>query len=39
MSGSSLVTLETVRNDPEYKDGNYTTQPRSMKTASVFFLG
>ena len=29
--------LETVRNDPEYKDGNYTTQPRSMKTASVFF--
>jgi homoserine O-acetyltransferase len=31
------VMLETVRNDPEYKDGNYTTQPRSMKTASVFF--
>ena len=31
------VMLETVRNDPEYKDGNYTTQPRSMKVASVFF--
>ena len=27
------VMLETVRNDPEYKDGNYTTQPRSMKIA------
>jgi homoserine O-acetyltransferase len=31
------VMLETVRNDPDYKDGNYTTQPRSMKIASVFF--
>ena len=31
------IMLETVRNDPEYKDGNYTTQPRSMKIASAFF--
>src|SRR6478609_8966850 len=31
------VMLETVRNDPEYKDGNYTTQPRSMKIVSAFF--
>jgi homoserine O-acetyltransferase/O-succinyltransferase len=31
------VMLETVRNDPEYKDGNYTSQPRSMKIASVFY--
>jgi len=31
------VMLETVRNDPEYKDGNYTTQPGSMKIASVFY--
>ena len=31
------VMLEMVRNDPEYKDGNYATQPRSMKVASVFF--
>ena len=31
------VMLEMVRNDPEYKDGNYTTQPHSMKIASVFF--
>ena len=29
--------LEMVRNDPEYKGGDYTTQPRSMKIASVFF--
>jgi homoserine O-acetyltransferase/O-succinyltransferase len=31
------VMLETVRNDPEYKDGNYATQPHSMKIASIFF--
>ena len=31
------MMLETVRNDPEYMDGNYTTQPRFMKIASVFF--
>ena len=29
--------LELIRNDPEYQDGNYTTQPRSLKLASVFF--
>jgi homoserine O-acetyltransferase/O-succinyltransferase len=31
------MMLETVRRDPDYKDGNYTTQPRSMKVAAVFF--
>ena len=31
------MMLETVRNDPEYNNGNYTKQPRFMKIASVFF--
>src|SRR5689334_6579189 len=31
------MMLETIRQDPDYKDGNYTTQPRSMKIATVFF--
>lgn len=31
------MMLETIRNDPDYNNGNYTTQPRSMKIASVFF--
>src|SRR5712692_7291447 len=31
------MMLETIRSDPDYKDGNYTAQPRSMKIASVFY--
>jgi len=31
------MMLETIRNDPDYNDGNYTSQPRFMKIASVFF--
>lgn len=31
------MMLETVRNDPEYNNGNYTKQPHFMKIASVFF--
>jgi len=31
------MMLELIRNDPEYKDGNYTTQPRFLKLASVFY--
>jgi len=31
------MMLETIRNDPEYNDGNYTAQPRFMKIASVFY--
>jgi homoserine O-acetyltransferase len=27
------MMLETIRNDPEYKGGNYTSQPRMMKYA------
>jgi homoserine O-acetyltransferase len=27
------IMLETIRNDPEYNGGNYTTQPRMMKYA------
>lgn len=31
------LLIETIRNDPDYNNGNYTAQPRSMKTANVFF--
>jgi homoserine O-acetyltransferase len=31
------MMLETIRNDPDYDNGNYTAQPRSMKIANVFF--
>ena len=32
-----LIT-DTIRNDPEWKDGNYTTQPAApSQVASVFF--
>ena len=31
------MMLELIRSDPEYQDGNYTTQPRFLKLASVFF--
>ncbi len=31
------MMLETIRNDPDYNNGNYTQQPRVMKIASVFF--
>lgn len=31
------MMLETIRNDPDYNNGDYTTQPRFMKIASVFF--
>ena len=31
------MMLETIRSDPEYDDGNYTSQPRSLKLASSFF--
>jgi len=31
------LMLETIRNDPEYNNGDYTTQPRSMKYAIAFF--
>ncbi len=31
------LMIDTIRTDPEYKDGDYTTQPRSMKMANTFF--
>jgi homoserine O-acetyltransferase len=31
------VMLESIRNDPGYNNGNYTTQPAALKYASVFF--
>jgi homoserine O-acetyltransferase len=31
------MMLEIVRNDPDYKDGNYTAQPKAMKYANAFF--
>jgi homoserine O-acetyltransferase len=31
------MMLETIRSDPDYNNGNYTTQPRFMKIASAFF--
>jgi homoserine O-acetyltransferase len=31
------LLIETVRSDPDYQNGNYTAQPRSIKLANVFF--
>ena len=31
------MMLETIRNDPDYNNGNYTKQPRFLKIASIFF--
>ncbi|MGI8524741.1 MAG: alpha/beta fold hydrolase [Pseudolabrys sp.] len=31
------MLLETIRNDPDYNNGNYTTQPRFLKIANVWF--
>jgi len=31
------LLIETIRNDPDYHNGDYTTQPRSMRIANVFF--
>src|SRR5258708_2283478 len=31
------LMTETIRSDPEWNDGNYATQPRSLRLASVFF--
>lgn len=31
------MMLESIRNDPAYDNGNYTTQPGSLKLANVFF--
>lgn len=41
MSGRNWMTrrliIDAIRNDPEWKGGDYTTQPRSAAFASVFY--
>jgi homoserine O-acetyltransferase/O-succinyltransferase len=31
------LMIESIRNDPEWHDGNYTTEPHSTRLAAVFF--
>ena len=31
------MMLESIRNDPDYNNGNYLVQPRALKYASIFF--
>ena len=31
------LMIETIKADPEYKDGNYTTQPKMLRIANVFY--
>ncbi|MBC7414068.1 MAG: alpha/beta fold hydrolase [Herminiimonas sp.] len=31
------LVIDSIRNDPEWMNGNYTRQPRSLQFASVFF--
>ena len=31
------LLIETIRNDADYRNGDYSAQPRSMKIANVFF--
>jgi homoserine O-acetyltransferase len=31
------LIIDSIRNDPEWKDGNYTTQPKAFRTAAVFY--
>ena len=41
MGGRNWLTrrlvIETIRRDPDYKDGNYTSQPASLKIADAWF--
>jgi len=41
MSGRNWMTrrliIDSIRNDPEYRGGDYTTQPRSLQFASVMY--
>ncbi len=31
------LIIDTIRNDPDWKNGDYASQPRGLKTANVFF--
>jgi homoserine O-acetyltransferase/O-succinyltransferase len=31
------LIIDAIRNDPDWKDGNYETQPRAFRTAAVFY--
>jgi len=31
------LIIDAIRNDPEWKDGNYTAQPKAFRTAAVFY--
>ncbi|MBN8945030.1 MAG: alpha/beta fold hydrolase [Rhizobiales bacterium] len=31
------LIIDAVRNDPDWNNGNYTTQPRALRVANVFF--
>ena len=31
------LIIDTIRNDPDWNGGNYTTQPKSVQRAAVFF--
>ena len=41
MSGRNWMTrrmlIDSIRNDPDWQGGNYTTQPRAVRTANVFY--
>jgi len=31
------LIIDSIRNDPDWKDGNYTTQPKAFRAAAVFY--
>ena len=31
------LVIDSIRNDPDWKGGDYTTQPKAFRTAAVFF--
>ena len=31
------LIIDSIRNDPDWQDGNYTIQPKAFRTAAVFF--